>query len=190
MKTPFECFQCYLALKMHFTQEKYDYIKYNGKVKADIASFEKRKDKYMFYSLSKKKDPEKYILANMLENPKMWVGDLLSKEAEKNYLNYVKVEESLTYCYQQDLKKLDENFNSNFVVKNGQRPLLLKLFNMGEVSIHTMVILDKLVNYIPYWDKKLGDNIIWPDSRMKIEKFKPFLTFDEKNLKKVTKSLF
>ena len=30
---PFETYQQYLALKLHFTTDSYDYIKYNGKTR-------------------------------------------------------------------------------------------------------------------------------------------------------------
>lgn len=38
--TPFECFNLYHALKLHFTSD-YDFIKYNGKTNVSIKSFEK-----------------------------------------------------------------------------------------------------------------------------------------------------
>lgn len=188
--SPFETYQCYLAMKMHFTTESYNYFKYNGKVNSNQNSFENRKDRNMFYALSKKKDIQKYILANMLENPKIWVGDLLSDKAEQRYKDFLKIEESLSYYYKTELKQLNEDFDSNFAVKNGQRPNLLKLYNTNKISIHTMTILSKIVDYIPYWDKKLQDNILWPQNRIKIQKFQPFLQIDEKKFKELTRSLF
>lgn len=190
MKTPFETYQCYLAMKMHFTKDAYNYFKYNGKVNSSQISFENRKDRNMFYSLSKKKDVDKYILANMLDNPKIWIGDLLSEKADQRYNDYLRVEESLTYQYKNDLKLLNEDFDSNFVVKNGQRPHLLKLYNTNKISIQTITILSKIVDFIPYWNKRLGDNIVWPESKLKIEKYQPFIQIDEKKFKEITKSLF
>ena len=175
---------------MHFTQDAYNYFKYNGKVNSNQNSFENRKDRNMFYSLSKKKDVDKYILANMLDNPKIWVGDLLSEQAEQRYKDFLKIEESLTYHYKSELKQLSEDFDSNFKVKDGQRPHLLRLYNTGKISIQTMTILSKIVDYIPYWDKKLADNNLWPPNRIKIQKFQPFMQIDEKKFKEITKSLF
>ena len=188
--TPFDTYQCYLAMKMHFTKDAYNYFKYNGKVNSNPNTFENRKDRNMFYALSKKKDVDKYILANVLENPTIWVGDLLSDKADQRYKEFLRIEESLTYHYKNELKELNEDFDSNFVVKNGQRPHLLKLYNTGKVSIQTMTILNKIVDYLPYWDKKLENNIIWPSNRIKIEKFQPFIQIDEKKFKELTKSLF
>ena len=41
---PFEVYKLYLALKLHFTTEKYDITKTRGGVKASEKAFLKRKD--------------------------------------------------------------------------------------------------------------------------------------------------
>ena len=46
--TGFECYKTYLALKHHFTNQSYDYFKYNGKTKANEQTFKTRKDRYFF----------------------------------------------------------------------------------------------------------------------------------------------
>ena len=38
--TDFEAYRQFLALKLHFTSEHYDYFKYNGKHNATVSSFE------------------------------------------------------------------------------------------------------------------------------------------------------
>ena len=65
---PYDAYVKYLALKSHFSQKNYDYIKYNGKVKAWRTTFETRKDKYFFYKLSKMKDPVEFLIANFIDN--------------------------------------------------------------------------------------------------------------------------
>ena len=42
----FDSYQLYLGVKLHFNSESYDFIKYNGKVKADLPSFLKRNDRF------------------------------------------------------------------------------------------------------------------------------------------------
>ena len=48
----FDAYRLYLGIKLHFNTENYDFVKYNGKVKADLPSFLKRKDKFHFAKLS------------------------------------------------------------------------------------------------------------------------------------------
>ena len=59
--TPFQVYIEYLALKSHFSNEKYDYFKYNKKVRASVASFNKRSDKYWFEKSSRKYNDKEII---------------------------------------------------------------------------------------------------------------------------------
>lgn len=186
-KTPFELFQNYLSLKLHFTRENYNYFTYGGKTNAKLESFAKRKDKYYFEKLSRKDDAEKILLSNVLDDPNKWIGEFFDSKAT---VEFEKVEQSLTYRFTQDLSLLLENFNDNFTVKGGQRPHLLKLYDQGLVCTHTMTILNMIVDYIPYWDKKITDTIVYPKTRLKIVKLQPFLSIDVKKFKKIAKDKF
>ena len=44
----YDAYTLYLGIKLHFYSNDYDFVKYNGKVKADIKSFLKRNDTYPF----------------------------------------------------------------------------------------------------------------------------------------------
>ena len=54
--TGFEVYKMYLALRMHFTKDHYDYVKYRGKVNASEKAFEQRRDRYFFKKLATKYD--------------------------------------------------------------------------------------------------------------------------------------
>ena len=41
----FEVYKTYLALKLHFSKDNYNFFTFNGKSRASLQSFEKRKDK-------------------------------------------------------------------------------------------------------------------------------------------------
>ena len=64
--TPIEVYKTYLAFKNHFTKKNYDYFKYCGKTNASRDAFNKRKDRYFFERMSRKKTDEEirhYFLA-------------------------------------------------------------------------------------------------------------------------------
>ena len=46
--TGFDVYKTYLALKLHFTKDKYNYFTFNGKSRASQSAFDKRKDRYFF----------------------------------------------------------------------------------------------------------------------------------------------
>ena len=181
--TPFEAYTKYLALKNHFHMEKYDYFQYNGKVTAKEENFEKRKDKYFYYKLSKKKDVEGFLISNFIQNPNIWIGDLISNKHEAVYTQWKSYKESLSYNFKNEIEKMDDDFDENLKVIDGQYPKLLRQYQFGEISLETLAILNKLVNFIPMWDKKISDSVIWPEISMRIKKYTPFLEFDEKKFK-------
>src|SRR6056297_86975 len=120
----YDIYVYYLAMKRHFTSN-YDFFKYNGKIKANVQSFENRKDKFFFYKLSKRSEAKELILANMIVDPSIWIGDMLEDKAHQNYIAWAKRIQALTYNFKRELNELNDNFDSNIVVDNGQHPHLL-----------------------------------------------------------------
>ena len=98
--TGYECYVLYHSLKLHFTQESYDFFKYRGKSRINVDSFEKRKDKYYFHKLSRKYNHDEFIdflVSNFVRNHKTWVGNLLEETADDVYKQYLKIHQSLGY---------------------------------------------------------------------------------------------
>jgi hypothetical protein len=182
----FECYKEYVALKNHFTQKNYDYIKYNGKTSVRVDSFNTRKDKIFFEKLSKHKDPKGFILANLIEDQKVWIKDLAYNEiAQTRYNDWIKRTESLTYMFKSDLSKLRENFDENFLVEEYDHPYLLKLYLRKEISIETLVILVEVTSCFKHWNKKLEEDPVWDQVSFKIKKYKSFLNFDTAKIKSI-----
>lgn len=190
MMTPFEAYRTYLAIKQHFTQKGYDFFKYHGKVNVIQSNFETRRDKYQFYKLSKHRDPVNYLVSNFVEGDVSWVGDLLNDKSEQTYTQWLKKQQSITYNFTNEITKMLPNFDDNLIVKDGQHPSLLKQYRRGEISIETVLILNELVNFFPYWNKHIDDNVLWPALYMKIMKYKPFVNFDSGKCKKILKDHF
>jgi hypothetical protein len=186
-----ECYKEYLALKNHFTKTSYDYFKYNGKVKVNPSSFESRKDKLFFQKLAKHPDVKNFLVANLSLNEKLWIRELAySDEAEKVYKDWVKRQQSFTYLFKQDLSKLDTDFNVNFVVKNNEHPILLKRYFAKEISLETLCLLLEFADAKKYWDTKMQYDLVWDNSKIKIEKYTPFINVDKNNLKKIVIDYF
>lgn len=187
---PFEAYKKYLALKQHFHREGYDYFKYNGKVSAKSTSFDTRKDKYMFYKLSKKKDVEGYLIANLVENDNLWIGDILSSTSEQTYTNWLKRQQSLGYIFENDVAKLKDDLNENIVVKHGEYPHMLKLYFHKEICLESLIICNDILNFFNHWKNKIEDPVIWPDLYKKCLKYRSFLKFDRDRCLEILKNKF
>ena len=186
MMSAFECFKEYMALKNHFTRPSYDYFKYNGKTKVSFDSFESRKDKLFFMKMAKHQDAKNYMLANLVENEKLWIKDIAySQEAENVYQNWLKRKQSLTYIFQNESSKLNDDFNSNFKIMDGSHPFVLKLYLRKEISLETLIILVDTVSCMSYWNKKMEYDPVWSDMSTKIIKYRPFIDYDREKIKKI-----
>lgn len=188
--TPFQAYCKYNAWKMHFTKPGYDIIKYNGKIKGDPDKFMLRPDKYFYQKLSKRSDLDHFVLANMLEEPNIWVGDLFSDKCEKRYTIWKRRRESLTYNFTNDLKRMKDVFSENISISDGEHPHIVLLYRRGEINLETLVIIEDLLNLIPKWDEKIKDNIIWPEIKLLILKYKPFVQYDRKKCKEIMMTMW
>jgi len=174
-----------MAIKKHFTST-YDFVKYGGKMRLTVDGFENRKDKFFFYKLSKRKEAKDFILANILKKPDLWIGNLIdSHEAEEVYTEWSKRQQSLSYTFKNDLDELDDDFNANIVVEDGEYPKLLSLFNRRRVCIETLIIIDELTGCFKYWEKTIRDTIVFPDINKTVNNYKPFLDYDKVKMKKI-----
>ena len=188
MTDAFDIYTMYLALKQHFTTESYDYFKYHGRVKANKESFMRRRDRYFFHKISKKKDPLHFLLANFVEKGDFYIGDNPDDEI---YLKWKGNQEKLTYTFKNDIDQLESPFYDNFKT-DGQHPLVLQLFYQNKISKETLIIINDIFRneIFDYWNEVISDPVVWPQTYKLLTKYKPFLSYDKKKLYSVLVEMF
>ena len=192
---PFDCYKIYLALKNHFTRDSYDYHKYGGKTRATVEAFYKRKDRFWFEKMCRKKtekEVEDFFVANFVScsDPEtLWIGDLM-KSGDSNYTEWKKRVQSLSYIFKEEVEShiSGNNFDTMFFIKGGRHPQLLKEHLQGHLSLETMLILDRILGYKNNFDKKLDDPV-WKVTSTRMKKYSPFLNIDVFTYKKILKGL-
>ena len=192
--TPFETYQSYLSMKSHFTNPKYDFFKYGGKSRATMSSFNKRKDKYWFEKTSRKYSDEEvlnFLLANFVttDNPQnLWIGEIINS-GERNYAEWMRRKQSLTYLFKEQSEKLllETNLEKVFDCSKGH-PLVLKKYLGGELSLETLVILEKIFSFAKDFDQKLKDPV-WETVSLKLKKYIPFININVFHYKKILRKL-
>jgi hypothetical protein len=194
--TPYEVFGIYHSLKLHFTQESFDFHKYNGKSKISLDAFDKRKDKWHFAKLARKFNDREdcifFIVANLLDDNQKWVGNLLLDEADTIHKERMKVVQSLSYVFENDCRKLFEGVekpNELLKVVNGDYPVLLTKTMQKVTQIETFCLLSKILGFLPMWKEKIGDTIVWPNFYMRSLKYSSFLPKDEMKYKIILKKV-
>lgn len=192
--TGFAAFALYNALKTHFTSTSYDFFKYNGKTNVSKETFLKRKDKYSFYKLSRKYSLEElrnFYLANFIYGDSTWVGEMTGPDGEVAYKKWQKTNQSLTYVFENDILGLVGNDTPDAMLKvnDGQHPVLLREVMSGNITVETLAILNDIMNFFPMWNRKIDDDIIWPNWRLKVEKYTPFIHYDKVKFKNILKEV-
>ena len=192
--TPFETYRTYLSMKSHFTNPKFDFFKYGGKSRATMTSFNKRKDKYWFEKTSRKYSDQQvldFLLSNFViaDNPQnLWIGEIINS-GERNYADWMRRKQSLTYLFKEQSEKLlsENELQTVFDCSKGH-PVILKRYLGGEISLETLTILEKVFSFVRDFDKKLTDPV-WETVSLKIRKYIPFININVFNYKKILKEV-
>ena len=187
--TPFETYQAYLGMKSHFTNPKYDFIRYGGKSRATITSFNKRKDKYWFEKTSRKYSDQEiidFLLSNFVNatNPQnLWIGEIINS-GERTYSEWMKRQQSLTYLFKEQSNELlsEKNLEEVFNCSKGH-PIILKKYLGGDVSLETLAIYEIIFSFSKNFNNKLNDPV-WETVNMKLKKYIPFLNINVFQFKK------
>ena len=196
----FDVYMTFLAMKQHFSNPKYDFFMYEGKVNAKESTYQQRNDFYFFESLAKKLTPieiKEYLLSNFVyadQPSKVWIGNIKRNGKEK-WIQWQKQNQNLRYNFQQDLNTIVSlmgtkgcSFNDLFVC-DGSHPQLLRLYIRKQISLETLIILDMVLKFMLRWDKRMDDPL-WSSLSLKIKKYKPFMSIPVKDYKELMKTTF
>ena len=198
--TGLDCYRTYLAMKQHFTNPKFDFFEYNGKVKASEEKYQERSDFYFFETMARKlsdQEVQEYLLASFISSSqpqKVWIGDI-KRSGKDCWLAWQKQRQSEQYLVNQDLDGLVQcmeekgyTFNDLFETVGGHPPLL-KLFIQRSISLDTLIILDMVLGFMPQWDKSFNDPL-WEGLSFKVKKYRPFLSISKPKYVKLIKEKF
>jgi hypothetical protein len=196
----FDVYRNYLAMKLHFTTEKFDYFESGGKTNAKETTYQDRNDFWFFETLAKKhtaQEIQELLLASFVlseETQKVWIGDIKSSGVSR-YLVWKAQMDSLTYTFSQDCDTMADSleqgkctfatlFGATLSESETRLPYSLRLLYKKEVSFHTFLICDQALDFIPHWDKYLRDPL-WEQTSFKIKKYKPFLSIPVNKFAKI-----
>ena len=192
---PFDAYRYYQSLKLHFESKTYDAAKYNFKTSANQKSFWKRNDKYHFAKVAKRftEVPELIgFYASHFINGTKWIGEMLTDE--EAYQSWLKRMQSISYIFEQDLNFLSvecsDSFDSLLFAREGEHPPIITYYLQEEISLETVVIINKLTGFMDKADKEITETIVWPDISLKIRKYDPFVRVNLDKMKKIVLKVF
>jgi hypothetical protein len=183
-----------MALKLHFDpSSKYDFFHYEGRIKwLTPEKFDLRPDRWFFHKLSKLYSDNTtclfFLASNFFDGTTTWVRDMLGEEAKSVYLEKLRIKESLEYLVLQDVDAMMPNLKDYLSVHNGENPLLLNMAYRGEVEKETVVALNAAIGFLPIWEKKITDTILFPPFKHRCLAYQPFLNINVKKFRETLKT--
>jgi len=180
--TDYKAYKTYMALKTHFNDPKYNIVEMKGRIKTSQQGFAGSGKAFSFrrlVKLYKDKEVIEFMIANFIKGDR-W-GGVFDAEASKNYQDWKRRKESLSYVFKEELSQvIDEARDvgiNNIIETNDSHdhPYIVKSFMRGSISPETLVIVNKLTSFA---DKVSCQDPFWNDVHKLIIKYSPFVKVD------------
>jgi len=186
----FDVYSVYLAVKSHFTTDKYDFFRYGGKTRTSEEKFNQRNDRYFFEKLGSKYNQNEvleYFVSNFLVNSNFYIKEM----KEENWIEWNRKKQSMTYLFGQDIESIlarYETLNTALQCTNMQHSGIIKMYLGGHIMIETLVILDKMTKYSTRYDSILANDVVWKSLSKTVKKYAAFVNFDTLKAKEIISS--
>lgn len=177
----FSVYRYYLAMKLHFTTDKYDIVSARGRVRASEDAFNKRRDLWSIKKIAEKYNNEevvKFLVANFVSGDR-W-GGIFDSNARERYIRWKGKQERLLYDFKNELEELYQSAEIDgimnpFIGDIGQHPHIIRQYMAGNISLESLVIINKIKPFLEKFDENLSGDMMWPDIKRLIAKYSPFV---------------
>ena len=190
----FKAYRYYLAIKLHFTTDRFNVFQNRGSVRGTREAFNARNDRYIFEKLASKRQDDKEIIQFFVANFAYGNDQAIyaGQEAEDNYLQWQKRKQSMTKIFVDNLATLITHIELNklkptaiFQFTENEYPVALKLFVGGKIAIETLNIIDDMTGMLDDWVIHPSVRYIWEDEMRRIKKLTGFVKYDKIKVGKI-----
>ena len=191
----FKAFRYYIALKLHFSKDKFDVFKNRGNLNGSLQAFQSRNDRGIFERLARRYDTDQELIQFLVANFAYGNENMIygMDDAEENYTRWRKRKESMTFLFNSDLSAIQLEAEKNNLDQagvlyfyNNNYPLVLKMLLGKSISIETVHILDSLTGIVDTWKNAPEAIILEQDIRV-IKKLYGFVKFDREKMSNIYK---
>lgn len=190
----YKAYRYYLAIKLHFTTDKFDVFQNRGSVRGTREAFYARNDRYIFEKLATKYSEDKQIIQFFVSNFAYGSDTAIyaGQEAEDLFTEWKRRKQSLTKIFVDDLATLLTYIEVNklkhtalFNFTDNEYPIVLKLFIGGKICIETLRIIDDMQPILDGWMQNSSVKYIWDNEIRRIKKLTGFVKYDRIKVKKI-----
>lgn len=192
--TGFKAFRYYLALKLHFNNDKYNVFENKGNIKYSYENFNSRNDKHIFEKLARKFDTDKELIQFLVANFAYGHDNMVFaiEEANEYYLEWQKRKQSITRIFKDDLNTIELESQKNALSLDqiinftlNEYPSIIKLYLGKKITIESISILNDLLDFIPKWKQNQSGMLILETDIRRIEKIKGFIKYEDDRIKPI-----
>ena len=192
--TGFKAFRYYLALKLHFNNDKFNVFENRGNVKYSYENFNSRNDRHIFEKLARKFDSDKELIQFLVANFAYGHDNMIFaiEEANEFYLEWQKRKQSITRIFKDDLNTIELESQKNALSLDqiinftlNEYPCIIRRYLGKKISIESRSILNDLLDFIPVWKTNKSGMLILESDIRKIEKIKGFVKYDAEKIKPI-----
>jgi hypothetical protein len=178
----YKAYRFYLAIKLHFSSDKFNVFENHGHVKYPKQKFELRNDKYIFEKLARKFATDREYIRFLAANFMYGNSDVVysGSEANDNYLQYIKRKESITKIFKDDVFTIinvieTEKINCTL----NQLPFIISLYLSNRITLETLRIIDDRLQII--YNLKMQNQVLYSmfeDALRVVDKSRGFVKYD------------
>ena len=192
----FKAYRYYLALKLHFTTDKFNVFENKGHVRGSFEAFNARNDKHLFDKLARKFSTDKELIQWMVAqfvygNPNFIYN---TAEGDAHYIEWVKVKESITKTFTDDLNVLQLEAEKNgytlpdlFNCTLNEIPVIIKLYLGKRINPQSLSILASMHKPIQELGNNTNIELLVGDELRIVYKLHGFLKYNKEKLQKLYK---
>ena len=192
--TGFKAFRYYLALKLHFNNDKFNVFQNKGNIKYSYETFNLRNDRYIFDKLARKFDTDQELIQFLVANFAYGHENMIFaiEEANEYYLEWQKRKQSITRIFKDDLNTIELESQKNALSLDqiinftlNEYPCIIRLYLGKKISIESVSILNDMLAFMPKWKQNKSAMLILESDIRKIEKVKGFVKYDAEKIKPI-----
>jgi hypothetical protein len=192
----FKAYRYYIALKLHFTKDKFNVFENNGNVKGSYETFQARNDSYLFEKLGKRHPADHELIQFYVSN--MVLGDASTiyndGVAEENFKQWLGWKESITYNFKEDLHKLELEVEKNgysadelFNCTLNDFPIIIKLYLGKQINPITMAMITDMYEPAGEWLNNATLSLVLEQEIRTLYKMRGFFKYDKEKIEKIFK---
>ena len=191
MITGFKLFQYDKAVKLHFTNKKYNLFEYKGKTNGvTFENFLARRDYNIYNAIARKFETDAESIQFLVANY-VYKNDPIHNIAtsDNNFITWNKRKQSITNTFKNDIDNVilvmeKKSLTCSQMIDNSKDiPELFKMYLGNNITVESLFILNKFLPFIDNWESTL--ETIWGKDLLIIKKLERFVKYNEETIKAI-----